>query len=188
MTGRGAVAGLLCAAALAVTALTDPADAQQRTPERKRVCEAGRIQLAKLQVSDGVTLPKAINKPLTAKPGSARRGLEIAVDPATGNCVACHHIAKVLGKVDEADPDSVRKYGRHGELGQPLNGVGGRFSEGELRLIVADPAQAFPDVDTAMPAYHIVKALNDVHPDCRGRPILSVRQVEDVVAFLRTLK
>ncbi len=180
--------GMLWASAAAFMVVSGAADAQQQTPERARLCETGRVQLAKPEIGEGATLPVAINKRLSKKRGNAVRGLDIAADPAVGDCLACHRISKVLGKVDEAKADSARKHGKHGTLGPSLDGVGGRFSEGELRLIVVDPARAFPEADTTMPAYHSVKDLNDVHPDCKGRPILSAQQVEDVVAFLRTLK
>ena len=168
-------------------ALILPAAAQEKK-KPDRVCPTGRVQLVKFKTVKGSTLPAAIEKPLSRTAGDAERGLEIAVDTSRGDCLACHHIAKVLLKAEQDDAASVEKYGRHGEVGAPLNGVAGRFSEAELRLIVAEPQKAFPDADIAMPAYHAIKDQKDVHPHCKGRPMLSAQEVEDVVAFLQTLK
>lgn len=172
-------------AALVLSALTA---AQAQGKKGEGPCTGRRVPVAKFKTKKGATLPAAIPRPLTRKAGDADSGLETMVDPRKGRCIACHQVARILAMADEGDADAVAKYGDHGEVGTPLNGVGGRFSEGELRLIVVDPRQAFPDTHRSMPAYHRIKDLNDVHPDCKRRPILSAQEVEDVVAFLKTLK
>ncbi len=152
-------------------------------------CSAGSSSsVARFKIEKGEALPASIPKALTKKPGNAERGLEAAVNPGKGNCLACHHIAKVLAKADESDPESVKLYGNHGEVGPPLNGVGARFSKAELRMIVVDPKKAFPDADTVMPAYHARTASKDVKRACRGRVMLSAQSVEDIVTFLEELK
>jgi sulfur-oxidizing protein SoxX len=152
-------------------------------------CSAGSSSsLARYKIEKGEALPAAIPKPLTKKAGDAKRGLEVAVNPGKGNCLACHHIAKVLAKADKSDPKSVKLYGNHGEVGPPLNGVGARYTTSELRMIVVDPKKAFPDVTTVMPAYHARTASKDVKRACRGRVMLSAQSVEDIVTFLEELK
>jgi sulfur-oxidizing protein SoxX len=39
-----------------------------------------------------------------------------------------------------------------------------------------------------MPSYYRVEGLNRVAPAWRGKPILSAEQIEDVVAYLATLR
>lgn len=166
------------------------------TQEQKKVkkpvrasCSAGAsAALARYKVETGEALPVAIPKPLTLKAGDSERGLEATVNPGKGNCLACHNIAKVLAMAEENDPKSIKTYGNNGEVGPPLNGVGARYSQAELRMIVVDPRKAFPDADTVMPAYHARAANKDVSRACRGRVMLSAQSVEDIVAFLEQLK
>lgn len=182
----GAVACALVAGAVADTL------AQQRKRVKKArtpPCSAGATtRLVRYKVAPGEALPAAVPKPLTRKPGNAKNGLEAVADPGKGNCLACHHIAKVLAKADQDDPQSVKTYGNHGEVGPPLNGVGGRYSQGELRMIIIDPKQAFPDAETVMPAYHARKGVKDVVARCRNRVMLRAQTIEDIVAFLEGLK
>jgi sulfur-oxidizing protein SoxX len=152
-------------------------------------CSAGSTTaLARYKVEKGEALPAAIPKPLTKKAGDAERGFEVAVHPGKGNCLACHHIAKVLSKAEENDEKSVKLYGNHGEIGPPLNGVGARYTKAELRMIVVDPRKAFPDAKTVMPAYHARAVNKDVIRACRGRVMLPAQSVEDIVTFLEELK
>jgi sulfur-oxidizing protein SoxX len=60
------------------------------------------------------------------------------------------------------------------------------LSEGQLRLRIVDPGRVNPA--TIMPAYHRTEGLVRVAPAFRGKPVLSAEQIEDVVAFLTTLK
>jgi sulfur-oxidizing protein SoxX len=112
-----------------------------------------------------------IPAPLDGLTGDAARGLALlrARDPA--NCVLCH-----------ATPDAPLA----GNLGPSLGGVGARMSVAQLRLRVVDERRAMPQ--TIMPSYHVVQGLSDVAPQYRGRPILDAQQVEDVVAYLATLR
>lgn len=114
----------------------------------------------------------AIPAPLTQAPADAQRGQAIAVDRAQGNCLACHALPV---------PEPLQ-----GNVGPDLHGVASRLSEGELRLRVVDPK--IVNAETAMPAYYRVDGLYRVRRDMAGRPILTAQQIEDVVAYLRTLK
>src|SRR5688572_18557992 len=78
---------------------------------------------------------------LTGSIGDPARGRVVMIDKEKGNCLACHRVP-VLGE----EP-------AHGDLGPNLNGVGGRFTEAQLRQIIVDPKVLFPN--TLMPAFHI---------------------------------
>jgi sulfur-oxidizing protein SoxX len=74
----------------------------------------------------------------------------------------------------------------HGTVGPPLDGVGNRYSAGALRLRMVDPKQINPQ--TSMPAYYKIEGLHQVAEGYRGKPILTAQEIEDVVAYLLTLK
>lgn len=115
----------------------------------------------------------AIPKPLTGAPGDPVRGKAIVVDRKLGNCLACH----TLPIANEADP---------GNVGPPLAGVGKALSAGQLRLRIVNLKAVDPN--TIMPAFYRIGGLRDVDPKFAGKPILRAQQVEDVVAYLQTLK
>jgi len=109
--------------------------------------------------------------PLAAEPGDAARGRSIVVNRDQGGCTLCHEVP------GEA---------RFGNVAPPLAGVGAKLSAGQLRLRVADSSRVNPD--TPMPAYYRTDGLTQVAAPYRGKPILAAQQVEDVVAYLATLK
>jgi sulfur-oxidizing protein SoxX len=114
----------------------------------------------------------AIPHPLTDEPGDPQRGRRIVLDRDGGDCTICH-----------AMPLPQRQF--HGTVGPPLDGIGGRYSAGELRLRLVDPKAFNPD--TIMPAYYKIEGLRRVLERYRGKPMLTAQQVEDVVAYLLTL-
>ena len=123
-------------------------------------------------VSGGIpTIPT----PLTGKPGDPKEGEKVVVERRLGNCLSCHEI------------DALRREPFHGDIGPPLGGVAGRWDSGTLRMIVVNAKKVFGD-ETVMPAFYRVDGLNRVRPDFIGKPILTAQQIEDVVAFLATLK
>ena len=113
----------------------------------------------------------AIPRPLAGEPGDAARGRSIVVNRDQGGCTLCH---EVPGET------------RFGDIAPPLAGVGANLSPGQLRLRVADSTRVNPD--TPMPAYYRTEGLRQVAAAYRGKPVLSAQQVEDVVAYLATLK
>jgi sulfur-oxidizing protein SoxX len=115
----------------------------------------------------------AIPEPLTNQPGDPERGRRLVLDREGGDCTVCH-----------AMPLPQRQF--HGTVGPPLDGVGSRYTAGELRLRIVNPRVINPE--TIMPAYFRVEGLHRVHHRYRGKPVLSAQQVEDVVAYLLTLK
>ncbi len=108
-----------------------------------------------------------------AASGNAARGrtLLLARDPA--NCILCHGISDA----------SIRFAGN---LAPPLDGAGARNTAAQLRLRIADSARLNPE--TIMPSYHRTEGLTNVAGAYRGKPILTPQQVEDLLAFLLTLK
>jgi L-cysteine S-thiosulfotransferase len=116
-------------------------------------------------VGDGIAEPFAAGDPARG------RALLAARDRA--NCVLCHAV-----------PDAGIPFA--GDVGPPLAGVGARLSTSQLRLRVVDNLRVNPQ--TIMPSYYKVAGLERVAPAFRGKPILTASQVEDVVAYLATLR
>jgi L-cysteine S-thiosulfotransferase len=115
----------------------------------------------------------AIPSSLTGAPGDAARGRAIVANRQAGLCLLCH-----------AGPFPEERF--QGNLAPDLSGAGARWSIGQLRLRIVDSRRIDPA--TIMPSYHRTEDLVRVGAAWRGRPILTAEQVEDVVAFLATLK
>jgi L-cysteine S-thiosulfotransferase len=115
----------------------------------------------------------SIRKSLTGKPGDPQAGAKVAVDRQLGNCLGCHAVP-IPG---EPFP---------GNVGPDLAGVGARLTEGELRLRLVDPKRV--NEATSMPAFYKVDGLNRVAAKFAGKPMLTAEQVEDLVAYLASLK
>ncbi len=73
-----------------------------------------------------------------------------------------------------------------GNIGPSLSGVGRRLSAAQLRLRIIDAAVVNPE--TVMPPYYRTNGLRNVSEQYSGKPILSAQQIEDVVAYLGTLR
>jgi len=131
------------------------------------------IGAARAQVVPFAVVEDGIPAPLGGEAGDAARGRAIVADRQKGLCVLCH-----------SGPFPELRF--MGNLAPGLEGAGARWSEAQLRLRIADPSVLAPD--TIMPAYHRAEGLRRVGAAHRGRPILTAREVEDVVAFLATLK
>jgi sulfur-oxidizing protein SoxX len=114
----------------------------------------------------------AIPDLLTTTRGDAARGRALVVD-RTSTCILCHN-----------GPFAEVKF--QGDLAPGLAGSGSRWSEGQLRLRLVDASRL--DAATIMPSYYRVDGLNRVGPAWRGKPILSAEQIEDIVAYLVTLR
>lgn len=115
-----------------------------------------------------------IPEPLTAAPGDAARGRAIVVNRQVGLCLLCHS-----GPFPEERAQ--------GNLAGNLSGAGSRFSAAQLRLRIADAQRLNPA--SLMPRFHVVDTDAPlVGRSWRGRPVLDAQQVEDVVAFLQTLR
>jgi sulfur-oxidizing protein SoxX len=115
----------------------------------------------------------AIPESLTGAKGDPARGRAIVANRQVGLCLLCH-----------SGPFPEERF--QGNLAPPLAGAGKRWSEGQLRLRIVDSGRI--NAVSIMPAYYRTEGLTRVAPAWRGNPILSGEQVEDVVAFLVTLK
>ena len=157
--------------------------------KKKAKCKDGETdQVAKYELSKGDNLDNAINASLTGAAGDATKGLKWMTHRRLGNCIACHEVSNIAKLAKPEDLSSQKKYGFHGAVGPTLDGVAERYTEGELRLIVVDIKKALPEADSIMPSFHRADAFNRVHKDCVGQVVLSAERVEDVVAYLKTLK
>ena len=114
----------------------------------------------------------AIVQPLTDTPGDAARGQSIVGNRSLGLCLLCHR---------GPFPDEAQ-----GSLAPDLAGAGARWSEGQLRLRIVDARRLNPA--TIMPSYYRSDGLERVGSAWRNQPVLDAQQIEDVVAFLRTLR
>lgn len=110
---------------------------------------------------------------LTGAAGDADAGKKIVLDRHVGLCLLCH-----------SGPFPEERF--QGDLAPSLAGVGARLSEGQIRLRIVDASRVNPN--TIMPAYFRTEGLTRVAPSQLGKTVLSAQQIEDVVAFLVTLK
>ena len=114
----------------------------------------------------------AIPEPLTNARGEVERGRALVVERST-TCILCH-----------SGPFPEQKF--QGDLAPDLSGSGSRSSEGQLRLRLVDASRL--NAATIMPSYYRVDGLDRVGTLWRGKPILSAEQIEDIVAYLLTLR
>ncbi len=115
----------------------------------------------------------SIPQSLTGAKGDPARGRAIVVNRQVGLCLLC-----LSGRFPE------ERF--QGNLAPDLRGAGARWSEGQLRLRIVDSGRINPS--SIMPAYHRTEGLARVAPAWRGKPVLTAEQIEDVVAFLMTLR
>ena len=115
----------------------------------------------------------AIPSSLTGAGGDPAAGKKIVLDRHVGLCLLCH-----------SGPFPEERF--QGDLAPSLAGVGARLSAGQIRLRIVDASRVNPQ--TIMPAYFRTEGLTRVAPSQRGKTVLSAQQIEDVVAFLVTLK
>ena len=106
-----------------------------------------------------------------AASGDPDRGREVFVSREAGHCILCHGAPGIETA---------------GSVGPPLGGIGARLTAAELRLRVADIIRVYPD--SVMPTFHRTEGLTRVSKLYEGKPVLSAQQVEDVVAWLGTLR
>lgn len=178
--------GTLTAIALVFTLGVGDAVAQKK---KKSKCKDGQPTVAaSYKLSKGENIDYMISKPLTDKAGDPKAGLKWMVHRRLGNCIACHKVSQILALAKPDDLKSLKSYGFHGKIGPPLDGITERYTEGEIRLIVVDPKKALPDANTIMPSFHIKDGLHRVIKDCKGHVMMSAQQIEDVVAYLMTIK
>jgi sulfur-oxidizing protein SoxX len=132
--------------------------------------------MADVIAPDEVTIENLeIVQSLTGADGNPVEGRNVFADRQLGNCLACHTAS------DMSDHQF------HGEVGPNLDGVGGRWSVEQLRTIVVNAKAVFTD-QSVMPGFYSLDVGVNVREDLIGTTILTAQQVEDVVAYLATLK
>ena len=132
---------------------------------------AGTVSPDDVEFIDDTAVPAS----LTGTPGNAENGREVFANRKLGNCLACH-----------ADSDLNNEL-FHGEIGPPLDGVADRWEASELRAILVNSKVVFGE-QTIMPSFYRLKNGAREMEKFQGKPILTAEQVEDVIAYLQTLK
>ncbi len=103
---------------------------------------------------------------LTGAPGNAEHGREVFISTEKGGCPACHQLSSLPPVIGQ------------GSIGPALDGTGSRYNEGQLRQVLLQPRAYFPE--TIMPSYYRVAG--------GDASVLTAGEVEDLVAYLGTLK
>ena len=124
-------------------------------------------------MNSSAVVDRSIPVSLTGAKGDPARGRAIVVDRQLGLCLLCH-----------SGPFEEERF--QGDLAPDLRGTGSRFSEARLRLRIVDSGQLNPA--SIMPSYYRTEGLVRVAAAYRGKPVLNAKQIEDVVAFLATLR
>lgn len=131
----------------------------------------GMIQAA--AATDYTVTDDTIQQALTEQPGNAKNGLEVFLDRDRGHCLLCHQVSSLDATFQ-------------GDIGPNLSRVGEHRSEAQLRLRLVDGTRLNPN--TVMPAYFRTDKLQQIGKDYQGKTVLTAQEVEDVIAYLRTLR
>jgi L-cysteine S-thiosulfotransferase len=154
-------------------------------PRRPKFSASARCVLAGTAVAAALGVPAraelvhyaivgdAIPASLAGAAGDPVKGRAIVADRNVGLCLLCH-----------SGPFPEDKF--QGNIAPDLAGAGSRWNEGQLRLRIVDASKLNPN--TIMPPFYRVDGLTRVPPAYRGKPVLTAMEVEDVVAYLMTLK
>jgi L-cysteine S-thiosulfotransferase len=124
------------------------------------------------QLTPYAVVGDGIPQSLTGAPGEASRGRALIVERSS-TCILCH-----------SGPFLETKF--QGDLAPSLSGAGNRWTESQLRLRLADASRL--NSATIMPSFYRVDGLDRVGRAWRDKPILSAEQIEDIVAYLATLR
>ncbi|WP_409977835.1 sulfur oxidation c-type cytochrome SoxX [Bradyrhizobium sp. SZCCHNS2005] len=137
------------------------------------VLAAALSHMASAQTRTSATITgDGIAESLTGRPGDAARGRALVVDRTT-TCILCH-----------SGPFPELRF--QGDLAPNLAGAGSRWMIPQLRLRLVDASRFNPD--TIMPSYYRMDGLTRVGRNWQGKPILDAEQIEDIVAYLATLR
>jgi L-cysteine S-thiosulfotransferase len=128
---------------------------------------------ARAELKSYTVVGDAIPDSLTGANGDPAKGRAIVANRQVGLCLLCH-----------SGPFPEERF--QGTLAPDLAGAGTRWSPGQLRLRIVDSTRVNPA--TIMPPYYRIDGLTRVAPAFAGKPVLNAEQIEDVVAYLSTLK
>jgi sulfur-oxidizing protein SoxX len=131
-----------------------------------------RVLAAAALFASAAAAQDSIPESLTGMQGDPARGRAIVANRQVGLCLLCH-----------SGPFPEERF--QGDLAPSLAGAGKRLSEAQLRQRIVDSRKVNPA--TIMPSYHRTEGLNRVAPAFRDKPLLTAEQIEDVVAYLKTL-
>jgi L-cysteine S-thiosulfotransferase len=120
-----------------------------------------------------VIVADTIPAPLSSAPADPTRGRAIVLDRANGNCLICHQV-----------PEPGETF--QGDLGPDLKGIGARLTAAQMRLRLVDQSRLNPV--TLMPPFYRTEGLIRVAPKFAGQPVLKAGEIEDVIAYLVSLK
>lgn len=138
----------------------------------------GSVAIAETVAPESVKIEDgAIVNSLTGVAGNAETGREVFADRKLGNCLACHQ------------NNDLKELSFHGEVGPEMNGVADRWDAAQLRAIIVNSKVIFGD-QTIMPAFYFNHDETGfrIAEKFQGKTILSAQDVEDIVAYLQTLK
>ena len=141
---------------------------------------AGKALAEPVKPSAVVYADGAVAKSLTGVAGDQANGRKVMGTRGLGNCVACHKVT------------ALKDVAWHGEVGPPLDGAASRWTVEQLRGIVANAKKTFPE--SMMPSFYKDSGYIRPGDDFTGKaakklePLLTAQQIEDVVAYLATLK
>ena len=116
----------------------------------------------------------SVAQSLTGVAGDPKAGAKWFADRKLGNCLACHQNPDMPGQAFQ------------GETGPSLQGVADRYDEAHLRGLLVNSKMTFES--TMMPSFYRTSGFNRVAPKFTGKSVFEAQQVEDVLAYLKTLK
>jgi L-cysteine S-thiosulfotransferase len=133
----------------------------------------GGARAAEVSIVSYTVVGDAIPAPLANLNGNAEHGRRLVLDRETGNCLICHQVPIA------SEPSQ-------GDLAPSLAGVGARLTPAQIRFRLVDQSRLNPA--TLMPSYYRVDGLTRVAGKFKSKPVFDAQQIEDVVAWLATLK
>ncbi len=135
--------------------------------------QAGETRVEEPGIHPYTIVDMTIPEPLTAQKGDPANGKAVFVHRKKGNCLTCH-----------TAPIPEEQF--HGTVGPDLRGVGDRMTEAQMRLRIVNPR--FVNPETTMIPMHKTAPRVQVKEEFQDKPILTAQEVEDVIAYLQTLK
>lgn len=111
--------------------------------------------------------------PPGSPPGDAARGRIAVADRDGAHCLLCHRL-----------PIPEERF--HGDLGPSLLGIGSRLTPAQIRFRIMDQSRL--NSGTIMPPYFRTDGLTRVASAYQSKTVLNAQQIEDIVAYLASLR